>query len=103
MRPSGDTAAFEILAPAEPNVCNGRPMRRFHKRTVPNVKRYVLKHKTAYKIRKTEKISEADIVHGILICEFICQQKPIAFSYGIGQRFTDAREEAFLNTPLPVK
>lgn len=83
-------ATLEVLGP-------------FHKRTIPNVKRYVLKHLPSYKIRKTEKISEADITHGILICEFICMQKPIAFAYGIGQRFTDARKEAFMNTPLPVK
>ena len=82
-------ATLEVLGP-------------FHARTTPNIRRYVLHHLPFYNIRKTEKITDEDMMHAVMICDHICQQKPLGFMYGVGQRYTDARKDAFMNTPLPV-
>ena len=74
----------------------------FHKKTTANIERYVLKHLPFYNIRKTEKITPEDMMHAVMILDHVCLQKPLGFRYGVGQRFTDARKEAFMNTPLPV-
>ena len=71
--------------------------------TIPNIERYVLPHLTHYKIRRSEKITLTDILSGMLICNHVCRQKPIAFRYAVGQPFQTAREEAFMKTVLPVE
>ena len=83
-------ATLEILGP-------------LHKKTIPNVQRYVVPHLTHYKIRKSEEITLADIVTALMILEYVCTQKPLGFQYGVGQPFQTAREEAFMKTVLPVE
>jgi hypothetical protein len=83
-------ASLEILGPNR-------------KKTVPNVQRYVIPHLNHYQIRKSDTITLSDILTALMILEYICSQKPIAFRYGMGQAFQTARKDAFMNTSLPVE
>ena len=73
-----------------------------HKMTIPNIERYVIPKRTKYRINKSEKITQADIVIATLIIEYVCAQKPIAFRYGHGDVWTSQRKDAIMSCDLPV-
>ena len=73
-----------------------------HKRTIPNVDRYVIPKRTRYRIPKNEKITIADKTIALLIVQFVCMQKPIYFQYAVGNDARAERKKAFLETALPV-
>jgi hypothetical protein len=74
-----------------------------HARTIPNIDRYVIPKRTKYRINKNEKITLADKLTALMIVQFITMQKPIAWSFGVGDDYTSRRKEAFMSTVLPVK
>jgi len=73
-----------------------------HKRTLPNIDRYVVPKRTRYRIPKSEKITLADKVIALLIVQHVCMQKPIHFQFGIGDVSRAERKKAFLEMNLPV-
>jgi len=74
-----------------------------HKRTIPNVERYVIPKRTKYRINKSEKITMADTITALMIVEYVTMQKPIAWMYGYGADFKNARKNEFLTIVLPVE
>ena len=73
-----------------------------HQLTMPNIDRYVLPKRTRYRIKKEEKITEADKLIALFIITHVCQQKPIAFRYGRGDAWTQQRKNAIMSADLPV-
>ena len=73
-----------------------------HKRTIPNIERYVKPNLTKYNIRNNTKITQADILVSILMIEFVMSQKPLQFQYGYGEHWTNSRKEAFMSAVFPV-
>jgi len=73
-----------------------------HKRTMPNIDRYVIPKLTKYRINKSENITLADKTIALLIVTHVTQQKPIAFQFGVGDVWTEQRKKVFMSADLPV-
>lgn len=82
-------ATLEILGP-------------LHKKTIPNIDRYVIPNLSKYRINTSEEITLADKLTALMILEFVCIQKPIYWQFGRGDGQTAERKEAFLSVVLPV-
>lgn len=74
-----------------------------HKRTLPNIERYVIPKLTKYNIRKDTKITQADTLISLLMIEFVMAQKDVYFQYAYGEHYTRRRKEAFMDTVFPVE
>ena len=74
-----------------------------HKRTIPNIERYVKPKLTQYNIRKHTKITMADMLVSLLMIEFVMSQKPVQFQYGYGEHWTSRRKDAFMSAVFPVE
>ena len=74
-----------------------------HKRTFPNIDRYVLPTLTKYNIRTKTKITQADILVSLLMIEHVMMQKDVYFQYGYGKHWTSKRKEAFMSAVFPVE
>ena len=87
------TLAWAVLEELGPN----------HKKTIPNIDRYVLPKRTRYRINKEEKITMADKLTALMILQFVVMQKPIAWAYGVGDDYRTRRKDVFMSIVLPVK
>jgi len=74
-----------------------------HKRTFPNIERYVRPKLTRYQIRKNTKITDSDILVALLMIEYVMAQKDVYFQFGYGKHWTHKRKEAFMSTVFPVE
>lgn len=74
-----------------------------HKRTLPNIERYVIPKLTKYNIRKETKITQADILTALLMIEYVMSQKDVYFQYGYGKHWTHKRKEVFMSAVFPVE
>ena len=74
-----------------------------HKKTIPNIDRYVIPKRTKYCIQKKEKITLADKMMALMILQFVLEQKPIAWAYGVGEAWTKQRKDVFMSVSFPVK
>ena len=73
-----------------------------HKKTIPNIDRYVVPKRTKYRINKKEKITLADKLSALMILQFVVMQKPIFWAYGVGADLMAERKKVFLSVVLPV-
>ena len=87
------TLAWAIVEELGPN----------HKRTIPNIERYVKPKLTRYNIRKETKITQADILVALLMIDYVMKQKDVYFQFGYGKHWTHKRKEAFMSAVFPVE